>query len=203
MQTKPPINRWAIIRYLRCYYDFLNDIYITPREVQELSLARRLRLVKRAATRRVSLVLMGRVNVLRRDTLIPQLIRERKRPQHLPVADGCDPLVAEALFLSRDFAEDRNERERARVHRGVRCAGGCGTRFGKRRQDHDFLGGEGIHGGWICPTTPCHGRRTGDHYCGMCREELRQSSETPQLSDTRMIALSLDPHPEYPDLQDY
>ena len=37
VQAKPVINRWAIIRYLRCYYEFLDDIYITPKEVRGLS----------------------------------------------------------------------------------------------------------------------------------------------------------------------
>ena len=204
VQAKPAVNRWAIIRYLRCYYEFLDDIYITPMEIQRLSLKKRLRLAKRGIIRYVALAMMGRANLIRRDTLIPQLIKEGKLPQHIPVTDGCDPRVAEALFVSRVYVEDRKELRRVRVHRSVRCAGGCGTHFGKRRRDHDFWGGGGIHGGWFCPTTTsCQNRATGDHYCGMCLEELRQASEAPQLSDTRMVALNLDLHPEYPDLQDY
>ena len=118
---------------------------------------------------------------------------------HLPPLDGCDPLVAEALFVSRHHLEDR----RARMHKRVLCAGGCGTRFGKRRRDHDFLGGEGIHGGWLCPTTPCKGQSTGDHHCGMCLEELQQASGARRVPDVKMVLIDLDAHAENPDLQDY
>ena len=203
VQAKPAINRWATIKYLRCYYEFLDDIYITPKESLHSSWPERLRRIKRGALRYSALALMRRVDHLRRDILLPQLIKERQRPQHLPVTDGCDPLVAEALFVSKDHLEDRKERRRARVHRRVRCAGGCGTRFGKQRRDHDFMGGDGIYGGWHCPSTPCQRRATGDHYCGMCLKASRQASETPPLADTEMILLDLEPHPEHPDLQDY
>ena len=178
VQAKPAINRWATIRYLRCYYEFLDDIYITPKESLYSSWSERLRRTKRGALRYSALALMRRVDHLRRDILLPQLIKERQRPQHLPVTDGCDPLVAEALFVSKLHLEDRTERRRSRVHKRVRCAGGCGTRFGKRRRDHNFRGGDGIHGGWLCPTTPCQGRITGDHYCGMCFEESTTSKRS-------------------------
>ena len=203
VQAKPAINRWATIRYLRCYYEFLDDIYITPKESLHSSWPERLRRIKRGALRYGALALMRRVDHLRRDILLPQLIKERQRPQHLPVTDRCDPLVAEALFVSKHYLEDRKDRRRARVHRRVRCAGGCGTHFRKRRQDHYFFGGEGIHGGWLCPMTPCQGLVTGDHYCGMCFKDRRQASEVPQLADTKMLVLDLQPHPEHPDLQDY
>ena len=38
VQAKPAINRWATIRYLRCYYEFLDDIYITPKGIPILVL---------------------------------------------------------------------------------------------------------------------------------------------------------------------
>ena len=203
VQAKPAINRWATIRYLRCRYEFYDDIFVTPREFRGLSRAKRLRRIKRETLRFAAFALIRRADLLRLQNMIPQLINESRRPRHLPVTDGCDPLVAEALFLSKHYLEDRKDRRRARVHRRVRCAGGCGTRFGKQRRDHDFFGGEGIYGGWHCPSTPCQRRATGDHYCGMCLEESRQASETPPLSDTKMILLDLEPHPEHPDLQDY
>ena len=58
-----------------------------------------------------------------------------------------------------------------------------------------------MHGGWLCPTAPCKGQTTGDHYCGMCSEELRRASKVPQLPDTEMVVINFDP--EHPDLQDY
>ncbi len=85
---------------------------------------------------------------------------------------GVDPLVVEAVSLSRDRRELRRIRRLKRVHRGVRCAGGCGTKYGERRSDHKFSGGGGNERGWFCPTSAdsCVDRQkaTGDHFCGMC-----------------------------------
>ena len=203
VQAKPAINRWATIRYLRWCHEFRDDLLATPREVRLDSWARRLSRAQRGVRRGFAFMLMRRVDHLRLDILMYQLVQESRRPDHMPVMDGCDPLVAEALFVSKHYLEDRKDRRRARIHRRVHCAGGCGTRFGKRRRDHYFFGGEGIYGGWLCPSTPCQGRTTGDHYCGMCLEELRRASEAPQLADTEMLMLDLQPHPEHPDLQDY
>ena len=201
VQAKPAINRWAAIRYLRWCHEFRDDLLATPREVRLYSCARRLSRAQRGVRRGFAFMLMRRVDHLRLDILMCQLIRESRRPDHMPVMDGCDPLVAEALFVSKHYLEDKKERRRARIHRKVRCAGGCGTRFGKRRHDHYFFGGEGLHGGWLCPTTPCKGQTTGDHYCGMCSEDRRLASKVPHLPDTEIVAFNLDP--EHPDLQDY
>ena len=202
-QTKPAVNKWATIRYLRCRYEFDLDIFLTPGEARGLSLMERLRRALRTALRFIAWALIPRAGRTRLDTLLSQLYRESRRPRHLPPTDGCDPSVAEALFVSKDLREYRQDRARIRVHKKVRCAGGCDTRFGKRRRDHDFWGGEGIYGGWLCPTTPCRDQPTGDHYCGMCLNELRQLSQVPQLADTQVHLVDLDPHPEHPDLQDY
>ena len=203
VQTKPAINKWATIRYLRCHYEFDLDIFLTPGEARGLPLVERLRRSLRAILRFIAWALMPRADHIRLDTLLPQLYKESRRLRHLPPTDGCDPSVAEALFMSKNLKEYRQDRARDRVHKNVRCAGDCGTRFGKRRQDHDFWGGEGTYGGWLCPTTHCRDQPTGDHYCGMCLNDLRQSSREPQLADTQVHMMDLDPHPEYPDLQDY
>ena len=71
------------------------------------------------------------------------------------------------------------DRDLMRRHKGVRCAGGCGTKYGKKRKDHDFAGGGGVKdsGGWYCETrASCILKATGDHYCGMCTEERMDSS---------------------------
>ena len=203
VQAKPAVNRWATIRYLRCCHEFRDDILVTPLEVRRFSWARRLRRAQRGVLRGFAFMLMRRVDHLRLDILVGQLAQESRRPDHLPVMDGCDPLVAEALFVSKHYLEDKQERRRDRIHRKVRCAAGCGTRFGKRRRDHDFFGGEGLHGGWLCPTTPCKGQVTGDHYCGMCLEELQQANGTRRVADAKMIPIDLDAQSEHPDLQDY
>ena len=140
VQAKPAVNKWATIRYLRCFYEFHDDIFITPRESQRSSWAKRLRRAKRGTLRFAAFALMSRIGHLRLDILTGQLIRESRRPEYLLVTDGCDPLVAEALFVSKHYLEDRKDRRRARIHRRVHCAGACGTRFGKRRRDHYFFG---------------------------------------------------------------
>ena len=149
VQAKPAVNRWATIRYLRWCHEFPDDLLATPREVRLDSWARRLSRAQRGVRRGFAFMLMRRVDHIRLDTLMRQLFQEGRRPDHLPVMEGCDPLVAEALFVSRFHLEDRKEQRRKRTHRKVRCAGGCGTRFGKRRPDHYFFGGEGLHGGWL------------------------------------------------------
>ena len=203
VQAKPTLKKWATIRYLRCHYEFTVDLCLTPEEARRLPAMERLRRARRGTLRFVAFVLMPRVDHVRLDALLFQLYRESRRPHHLPAADGCDPLVAEALFVSRQFREDRQDRRRARVHRNVRCAGECGTRFGKRRRDHDFFGGEGIYGGWLCPAESCKGQASGDHYCGMCLNELRHASQVPQVADAKVDRVDVEPHPEHLYLQDY
>ena len=97
VQAKPTINRWATIRYLRYGYEFFDDFFVTPKEHQHSSWPERLRHAGRVTMRYVDLFLMPQADKSRLGILLPQLFRERQRPHHLPVMDGCDPLVAEVL----------------------------------------------------------------------------------------------------------
>ena len=88
-------------------------------------------------------------------------------PDHLMQTER--ELVIEAVALSRHREKKLQQRHLRRVHKGLVCAGGCGTRYGKRRRDHNFIGGGGIAGGWFCPSNEsCRITPTGKHHCGMC-----------------------------------
>ena len=78
--------------------------------------------------------------------------------------------------------KDKKDRDKSNMkrHKGVVCAGGCGTKYGKKRKDHSFSGGGGVRdsGGWRCEWIntatgegSCFPKSTGDHYCGMCQME--------------------------------
>ncbi len=103
--------------------------------------------------------------------------------------------------MAKHEHEKRQAGLRARIHRNVMCAGGCGTRYGKRRKDHNFSGGSGIEGGWLCPTNiSCLDEPIGDHYCGMCTHQewlstIRQSEdpESPPDAVETAEAVQLDP----------
>ena len=189
-QAKPAMNRWATVKYLRSYYELTFEDLITPEQARALPWARRLRrawrdkfvipFVARVMTRQ------HRIHLL---YLIGQLKQADGQMAESWVASpqaGVDPLVVEAVSLSRDRHERRRIRRLMRVHRGVRCARGCGTKYGKRRSDHNFSGGGGIEGGWFCPSADsCVDRQkaTGDHSCGMCIKPLAVFDEAEDSAD--------------------
>ena len=99
-----------------------------------------------------------------------------------PATDSLQVEIA-AYIAHKD--RQWREKELMRRHKGVRCAGGCGTKYAKKRRDHDFAGWGGVRGsgGWRCEwirsdmcAGSCIPTATGDHYCGMCEREARRAS---------------------------
>ena len=88
VQAKPAINRWAAIRYLRCRYEFYDDLFVTPREFRGLSWAKRLRLIKRETLRFAAFALIRRADFLRLQNILPQLINESRRPDTTSAGNG-------------------------------------------------------------------------------------------------------------------
>lgn len=126
------------------------------------------------------------------EKLVEAVMEEKSQSTELdeyaPDPDG-NPLYIEIAAYLHIHERWRIRRLQYRRHRGVRCSGGCGTKYGKRRKDHDFSGGGGIDlsGGWFCHSLEknalderCDPKATGDHYCGMCTKEraARQADET-------------------------
>ena len=120
------------------------------------------------------------------ETVDEELRKNTVTDIYFPSPDA-DPLYVEiAAYI--DYKERRTrDRDLMRRHKGVRCAGGCGTKYGKKRKDHNFVGGGGVKdsGGWFCEwmkeggaTGSCLPKATGDHYCGMCSQERSDSSES-------------------------
>ena len=97
-------------------------------------------------------------------------------PEHL--TEDERGIVLEAAAVSNMREERHQHKQRMRSHKGIHCAGGCGTRFGKRRSDHNFSGGGGIEGGWHCESNlSCRDKPSGNHFCGMCTLERRELLE--------------------------
>lgn len=184
--AKRAINRWATVKYLRiqCEIDW-NDL-LTPEQARHLAWRTRLRRWRRTCIFRLVQRLMTRAHRIARYDLFNQLMAELDRSEHLPVPPGRDPPVVKAAAIAKHERDRRQVRQRARIHRKVMCASGCGTRYGKRRHDHNFFGGSGIEGGWLCPTNlSCIREPAGEHYCGMCDLEaglstLGQCTEQPR-----------------------
>ena len=114
-----------------------------------------------------------------------ELKNNRSAGIYFPSPDSNPLYVEIAAYINHKEEKEKN-RDMMRRHRGVRCAGGCGTKYGKKRKDHDFAGGGGVKGsgGWHCEwispcemTGSCIPKATGDHYCGMCRRDRRKISE--------------------------
>ena len=105
---------------------------------------------------------------------------------YFPSPDA-NPLYVEIAAYINYKEKTTRDRDLMRRHKGVRCASGCGTKYGKNRKDHDFSGGGGVKdsGGWRCEWIGAYGTggscipsATGDHYCGMCSQDRRGSSES-------------------------
>lgn len=74
----------------------------------------------------------------------------------------------------------KKEKELLHQHKGIRCAGGCGTKYGRRHKRQGFLGGGVNNSGWQECDESCTPESRIDHYCGMCQRER----EWQQILDT-------------------
>ena len=119
-------------------------------------------------------------------TVDEELKRNTAAGIYFPSPDS-NPLYVEIAAYIHHKKERAEDRHMMRTHRGVRCAGGCGTKYGRKRKDHDFAGGGGVRnsGGWHCEwINPVSGEKscvpevTGHHFCGMCRKERRETAKS-------------------------
>ena len=189
VQVKPAVNRWAARRCLLWYaecraVDLLTDEQLRSRPRWRREWWRRFR---RNQQFRFFRLLTTRSHRFSQDAMITQVWDVLERPVSFELyPSGCEPLVAEAVLLQKRREKKCRDKRLVRVHRRIVCAGECGTRYGKRRHDHNFFGGPGIEGGWRCPSPEsCLERPTGDHFCGMCERELRHSSM--QVAGTEVV----------------
>ncbi len=169
VHTKPAANRWATVKFLRTLSELRVENLLTREQARSLQWPRRLHRARRQFVFRLVQRLMTRAHRIAQDELLKQMNAACERSEFLPAPADCHPLAIEAAALSRHRRERQETHRRARVHKNVLCAGGCGTRYGKRRHDHSFTGGGVVEGGWFCPTNvSCVREPTGEHYCGMC-----------------------------------
>ena len=165
--SKPRVNRWAAVKCLRSFHEMTLDDLRAREQLRHLPWRRRVRQVWSRIVFPAVQRLMTREDRIRIQVLIGQLDRvEEHLTSRFAPPSGCDPLAVEAVYLSMRRSEKWRIRTLKRDHRGVLCAGGCGTRYGKRRSDHSLSGG-GIASGWKCATNPCPDT-SAPHYCGMC-----------------------------------
>ena len=194
VHAKPAINRWATVKFLRVYSELHWDDLLAPAQARALPWPRRLRRWWRNRVFLLTQRLMTRIHRIAQHDLLAQLRSAHGRPEFSPVPTNCDPLVVEAAAVAKHDWNRRQARRRKRVHKNVVCAGGCGTKYGKRRADHSFSGGGGIEGGWLCPTDrSCLREPTGEHYCGMCTKadwlsSIRRSEDPDRLPDDVEVA---------------
>ena len=185
LQAKPLVNRWATARSLHATYMPVIDDLLTNEQARDVLSRRR----RRHRSRRLWLYwcyrrLMTKTQNADRHRLADafECVRSQFDGKYFPV-DASAPrhlndeeydIIRRAAALSKKWEERIRHNQLKRIHKGVKCADDCGTRYGKRHKDHDFHGGGGIEGGWRCPSPDsCLTRATGDHYCGMCTMERR------------------------------
>jgi len=185
--AKPAVNHWAIRGYLvaRATPNLL-DLQ-TPEQRRCLPIQQRLRYWLRRARFRWYQRCAKRVDRVRahlmHNALQPLLadtfgtVTTTDPPAHIKLTERERRIVHEAAGAIQHKKRVASERRVRGTHRGVRCAGGCGTAFGKRRFDHNFSGGT-LNEGWTCPNPDlCAQGPTEDHFCGMCHIERITASE--------------------------
>ena len=187
--AKPAINRWATIRTLAAGENMrIHDLLTPEQRLRSLSARQRLRFawrswvfvnIQRCMTR------ADRVRKMALSEAVKALMRHTGCGWHtlgeVPATRALTErerlIVHETVGQVRWLRTGNDARATLRSHRGVRCSGGCGTKFGKRRNDHNFSGGPDIDRwlhGWRCPDRgACRGDNTADvgHLCGMCSHE--------------------------------
>ncbi len=118
-----------------------------------------------------------RASLYQLQTTVAHELEENTRADIYFPSPDSNPLYVEIAAYIKHKETTTRDRNLMRIHKGVRCAGGCGTKYGKKRKDHEFVPGGGVKGsgGWFCAWTNACGTRgscvpevTGDHYCGMC-----------------------------------
>lgn len=93
-------------------------------------------------------------------TVADELEKNTQAGKYFPRPDS-NPLYVEIAAYIKHKEKTTRDRNLMRIHKGVRCAGGCGTKYGKKRKDHEFVPGGGVKGsgGWFCARTSACGTR--------------------------------------------
>ena len=191
LQAQPLVNRWAICRFLHAVNMLDASELVTNEQARRLPLKQRIRRRWREGAMRCYRGLTTKVQRVRVFGLAVAFFAARAQfegtwaPKDIkfphPLMAGEREIVLEAAARSKAREKRRRRRTLKRSHRGIRCSGGCGTLFGKRRSDHSFFCDidDGIEGGWHCPSDlSCSDQPTGEHYCGMCTVERRSEAVT-------------------------
>ncbi|WP_423923760.1 hypothetical protein [Candidatus Poriferisodalis sp.] len=179
IQARPRVNRWALTRFLHATVAYELRDRLTNEQTRDLTWRHRLRRWRRNQMFEGYQRLMTMSQRVKARQLESAFMSARSKlvgtwapddlvlPDHLTEEERS--MLLEAAAVSRMREERHRLRRLMRARKGVRCAGGCGTRYGKRHRDHDFHGGGGIEGGWRCSSKDsCRTKATGDHFCGMC-----------------------------------
>lgn len=182
----PKIKKWAIRRGI-LYWHWKHLLMVMPQlepVIAGRSKARRSIWYwqQRATFKSLKYIMPSREYVLlipRYEAVAKELEDNSHGVLYTPTID-CDPQVVELAVFLDSYETDVVERNFLKRHKGVVCANGCGTKYGERRSDHDFMCNAGVNlsGGWFCPSQDedglgesCIPRATGEHYCGMCLKD--------------------------------
>ena len=79
--------------------------------------------------------------------------------------------IMEIAAYYQSKIKKKKDRELLRQHKGIRCTGGCGTKYGKRHKNQGFLGKGVKNSGWLYCDESCTPESRVDHYCGMCQRD--------------------------------
>ena len=88
-----------------------------------------------------------------------------------------NPTIMEIAGYYQYKKRRKQEKEVLRQHRGIRCSGDCGTKYGKRHKKQGFLGDGVKNTGWQICEEACTPESKTEHYCGMC-ERKRERQRT-------------------------
>lgn len=189
--AKPAINKWAIIRSLVFWNELQFSDLLTKEQVRKHpGWGWKQRCAHSYRHWRFSgvqwfMTRLDRAMWHHHSELCEKALSQHGYDAHVAVSllaaskPALDPLILESVAVTLSRRHKHRTQKLKRIHRGMRCAGGCDTRYGKRRHDHNFSGGGGLNGGWLCPDNhSCRTKPTGDHFCGMCDGERHHDLNT-------------------------
>ena len=174
VHLKPVTQRWAVRRHIAVVYRWCRrgTFYLTPSPQRFAELSQLQRYKWKVldlwvwVSLNLPLRLMAWEDKAKSEARMKVVMESYLRPVSDREVVATSDVVTLVLAIEMAKEEHREDKRFRRRHKAVRCAGGCGTRYGKFHGDDPY---QPAGHGWKCPDNlSCVIEATGPHWCRKC-----------------------------------